>query len=249
SNAARSDAGGGRVQASAIHVSSASFEGGPTAHGALMTAFPMFGAKLATATAAADSITWPFQLGGATVTVRDSAGATHSAAIAFASSGQVNYRIPETAAVGLGSVTITANGASASGNINIVAAYPNMFQFNSEGLAAAQIVRVRNGQQSYEPVHQIVGGVVTALPIDFGPASDELYLILYGSGLGKTNPSVSAKIGGADGIVSYAGAQGIFAGLDQFNLLLPRSLAGKGKVDVVVTAGGKASNPVNITIK
>ncbi|MGH9847392.1 MAG: YHYH protein, partial [Blastocatellia bacterium] len=50
SNAARSDAGGGRVQASAIHVSSASFEGGPTAHGALMTAFPMFGAKLATAT-------------------------------------------------------------------------------------------------------------------------------------------------------------------------------------------------------
>ena len=100
-----------------------------------------------------------------------------------------------------------------------VAAPADLREFGRTHLV--HVVRVRNGQQSYEPIHQVVNGVVTALPIDFGPASDELYLILYGSGLGKTNPSVSAKIGGADSIVGYAGAQGTFTGLDQFNLLLP----------------------------
>ncbi len=45
------------------------------------------------------------------------------------------------------------------------------------------------------------------------------------------------------------GPQGTFTGLDQFNLLLPRALAGKGKVELTVTANGKVSNTVNLTIK
>lgn len=249
SNAARNDVGGGPVRPSSIHVSAASFEGGPTAPGSLITAFSLFGAKLAATTGAADSPSWPTTLAGATVTIRDSTGANHPATISFASPAQVNYRVPESVANGLATVTIAANNVSITGALNIVPTYPNIFQFNSEGLAAAQILRVRNGQQSYEPIHQIVDGVVTALPIDLGPASDEVYLILYGSGLGRTNPAVSAKIGGADSVVAYAGAQGTFTGLDQFNLLLPRTLVGRGKVTVVITADGRASNQVNLSIK
>ncbi len=248
-NAARNDVGGGGVRLSSLMVSSASFEGGPVAPGSLVTAFPLFGAKLATATAAADSFTWPVTLAGATVSIRDSAGATSSATLAYASPGQINYRVPENVAVGLATVTITAGGVSTPGALNVVATYPNLFQVSGEGLAAGQIVRVRNGQQTYEPIYQVTGGTLAALPIDLGLATDEVYLILYGSGLGKTSPAVSVKIGGADSLVGYAGAQGTYTGLDQFNLLLPRSLAGKGKVDVVVTAGGKAANVVNITIK
>src|SRR5262249_47424912 len=143
-----------------------------------------------------------------------------------------------------------ASGVSIPGAINVVAAYPNLFQVNGESLAAAYLVRVRNGQQTFEPVYQASAtGAVTAVPIDLGPATDEAYLILFGTGLGKTGPAVSAKIGGAESLVGYAGAQGTYSGLDQFNLLLPRSLAGKGKVDVVVTANGKVSNAVNIMIK
>lgn len=183
------------------------------------------------------------------VTVRDSAGTTFSAGILYASPGQINYRVPENAATGLATVTISADGFSIPGAINIVSAYPNIFQFNGEGMAAAQILRVRNGQQTYEPVFQIVNGAVVPLPIDFGPATDDLYLILYGSGLGKTSSSVTAKIGGTDSAILFAGAQGTYAGLDQYNLLLPRLLAGKGKIDVIVTANGKASNPVNVTLK
>ena len=175
-----------------------------------------------------------------------------TATISYASPTQLNYRVPETVATGLATVTIAANGSSIPGALNIVAAYPNLFQVNGEGLAAALVVRVRNGQQSYEPVYRVgAGGAIEAVPIDVSVAGEQVYLILFGTGLGKTggNPAVSATIGGASSAVGFAGAQGQFGGLDQYNLLLPASLAGRGKVETIVTAGGKASNPVNITIK
>jgi uncharacterized protein (TIGR03437 family) len=74
------------------------------------------------------------------------------------------------------------------------------------------------------------------------------YLTLYGSGLGSAT-SVTATVGGFPATVSYAGPQGTYPGLDQYNILIPDSLAGKGKVDVVVTADGKPSNPVNLVIQ
>jgi uncharacterized protein (TIGR03437 family) len=49
--------------------------------------------------------------------------------------------------------------------------------------------------------------------------------------------------------LNFAGAQGQFTGLDQFIALLPRSLAGRGEVDVVLTADGKSSNAVKIVIR
>ena len=249
SNAARNDAGGGPVQLSSVHVSAASFEGGPSAPGSLIAAFPLFGAKLATGMASADSPNWPTTLAGATVTVRDAAGANLPAAISYASPTQLNYRVPETAATGVATVTITAGGVSVPGALNILPAYPNLFQFTAEGLSAAYVLRVRNGQQTTEPVFQITAGQVTAAPIDLGPATDEVYLIAYGTGLGKAAPQVTASIGGVNITPLYAGAQGTYAGLDQYNLLLPRSLAGKGKVDIVITANGKVANTVNVTIK
>ena len=72
--------------------------------------------------------------------------------------------------------------------------------------------------------------------------------MLYGSGLGSTT-TATATIGGISATVTYAGAQATYQGMDQFNILIPASLAGKGKVDVVVTAAGKPSNPVNVTIQ
>jgi uncharacterized protein (TIGR03437 family) len=38
-------------------------------------------------------------------------------------------------------------------------------------------------------------------------------------------------------------------GLDQVNVQLPSSLAGKGNVTILLTASGLAANPVNITIQ
>jgi uncharacterized protein (TIGR03437 family) len=47
----------------------------------------------------------------------------------------------------------------------------------------------------------------------------------------------------------YAGAQGSFAGLDQVNVRLARSLVGRGEVDVSLTVDGKPANTVIAQIR
>ena len=74
--------------------------------------------------------------------------------------------------------------------------------------------------------------------------------MLYGTGIrgaGGT-PGVTAPIGGVVSEVLYAAAQSEFAGLDQVNVRVPRSLAGRGEVPIVVTAGGKQTNVVTVSI-
>ena len=72
--------------------------------------------------------------------------------------------------------------------------------------------------------------------------------MLYGSGRGSAD-SVTATIGGIDAQVSILEAEGTTPGMDQYSILLPKALAGAGKVDVVVTVGGRQSNRVNVSIQ
>jgi uncharacterized protein (TIGR03437 family) len=60
---------------------------------------------------------------------------------------------------------------------------------------------------------------------------------------------VSATIGGAASSVLFAGPQSMLAGLDQANILIPRSLIGRGLVDVAFSAAGKAGNTLQINVK
>ena len=61
--------------------------------------------------------------------------------------------------------------------------------------------------------------------------------------------NVSATIGGTSAEVTYAGAQGSYVGLDQANIRIPSSLAGRGAVNVVLTVDGRSSNGVVINIR
>ena len=56
-------------------------------------------------------------------------------------------------------------------------------------------------------------------------------------------------VGGTALDVLFLGAQGVFVGLDQLNARLPRSLAGRGSVNVVLVVDGKPANIVTINIK
>lgn len=226
SNARGADVGGGLVALAAAHVSAASFEQGPLAPGSWVSAFPLFQLTFASPDTA-------------TVSVRDSAGVTRAATIGYKSTGQINYLLPAETAIGYATVSMVSGGVTLTGNINVRASYPNVFLADGTGRAAGSAARLRNGQQVVESLTQA---------IDLGPASDQVYLVLYGSGLGNAK-TITATIGGVAAEVAYAGAQGEFAGLDQFNLLVPRSLAGRGKVDVVITAEGRKANAVNIEIK
>jgi uncharacterized protein (TIGR03437 family) len=94
-------------------------------------------------------------------------------------------------------------------------------------------------------------GRFVPLPIDLGPATDQVFVVLFGSGIRRVSaPSAAtASIGGAPAEVLFAGAQGFFAGVDQVNARIPRSLIGRGEVEVVLTVDRKEANRVRIAIK
>jgi Tol biopolymer transport system component len=84
-------------------------------------------------------------------------------------------------------------------------------------------------------------------PIDFGPGDDRLILVLFGTGLRRAVQTGRVFIGGVEVTPEYIGSQNQYPGLDQVNVTIPRSLAGRGSVDVVVSAAGLTSNAVTIS--
>jgi uncharacterized protein (TIGR03437 family) len=60
---------------------------------------------------------------------------------------------------------------------------------------------------------------------------------------------VTATIGGASSEVLFAGATPGFVGLDQVNLRLPRSLAGRGAVDIELRVNGQLANTVQVSVR
>jgi len=216
-----------------------------------------FGSGLSAVTESATTVPLPTSLGGVSVTIKDSAGVELYAPLFFVSPNQINHLIPQGAAQGMASVRVI-NGANvvAAGSAMITAVSPGLFSANSsgQGLAAAVVLRVHpDNSQVYEPMVRFDSAQnrFVAVPIDLSNASDQVFLILFGTGLRNYSaPSnVSVKIGAVDSVVQFAGPQGGFAGLDQINARLSQSLAGRGEVDVVVTVDGIAANTVSINIK
>jgi uncharacterized protein (TIGR03437 family) len=244
---------GGTAPKSLAAVSAASFAGTELAAESIVAAF---GTGLATATQAASTTPLPTNLAGTTVSVRDSGGVTRPAQLFFVSGGQVNFLVPVGTLPGTATVTITSGDSSISaGEITIASVAPGLFTMNAngQGVVAAVALRVRGTAQTYEAVARF--DTTTArwvtTPIDLGPQGDRVFLICYGSGFrGRSSLSnVSATVGGTSAPVSFAGAQGSLVGVDQGNLELPRSLAGRGEIDLVFRVDGKNANTVRINIK
>ena len=105
----------------------------------------------------------------------------------------------------------------------------------------------------YEPVAVFdpVQSRFAPVPIDLGPDVDRVFLDLFGTGIRNRSSlsNVAGKVGGIDSEVFYAGPQNEVVGLDQVNILLPRSLAGRGDVDVVLTIDGQKTNTVTIRVR
>ncbi|MEO6727172.1 MAG: hypothetical protein ABIU20_02465, partial [Blastocatellia bacterium] len=189
--------------------------------------------------------------------VVDSTGVTRAAGLFFVSPGQINFLMPSGTASGNASVRIFVDGLSvAEGAVAINAVAPSLFAANSSGagLAAAVVLRVKaDGTQIFEPLSRFdtAQNAFVPVPIDFGADTDRIFLLLYGSGIrGRSGlTAVGVQAGGTDAPVSYAGPQNDFAGLDQINAELSRSLKGRGEVTVRLTVDNRAANAVTVTIK
>lgn len=240
---------------SAASVSAASFASAPVAPESIVAAF---GSDLAVAKQTASAVPLPAELAGTTVKIRDSTGRESLAPLFFVSPAQVNYLIPVGTATGAATVSITAgDGFVSSGILQIEMVRPGLFAANAngQGVAAALALRVRaNGTYVYEPVVQFDATQqrYIPLPIDLGPPADQVYLIVFGTGLRFRNSlsAVTATLGGTNLEVLYAGQQGEFVGLDQVNIgPIPRSLAGRGEMNLALTVDGKTANAVSANVR
>jgi uncharacterized protein (TIGR03437 family) len=214
----------------------------------------LFGPDLATGTTLGTTNPPATTLGGVTVRIRDASNMERDAGLFFVSAQQINLLIPADTANGAATVTVIRNGTTVGqGMLTIDTIATGLFTANAQGsgLAAANLLRVKaDGSLVYEPVARFnASNQLEAVPIVFGPADEQAFLILYGTAFRANTGGSTATIGGESAEVLYAGPQGDLAGLDQANVRLSRLLAGRGSVNVVLTVGGKTANTVTVTVQ
>jgi len=141
-----------------------------------------------------------------------------------------------------------STGAQLPANVLYSSAAQVNYQMPANAAPGAGRVTITSGGNAVSGTVNIAAtypGLFSAVQTVAG-ASGEMYLVLYGTGIGTA--ATTATVGGTDATVTYSGAQGTYAGLDQVNVLVPAALVGKGKQSVVVTSGGKRSNAVDVVI-
>ncbi|MDQ6699629.1 MAG: hypothetical protein M3Z36_05530 [Acidobacteriota bacterium] len=228
-----------------INANAAALKAGVLAQNSIISAF---GRNFAGTAASATTNPPPTTLAGSTLSVQDSAGVSRNAPLFYASPAQINYVIPEGTALGSAIVSIAGSSTVFRAPVQITRVSPGLF--GTGGLAAANVIVSRDGVQNATNVLKAdAAGNVSLVPIDLGPADQQVVLILYGTGIGNHVNPVTATIGAVTVTATYAGAQGTFPGEDQINILLPQTLRGAGIVDVTLTVDGQTTNPVKIQIQ
>ena len=219
-------------------VSGAGFAEGPLAPESIGT---IFGSNFAASQSSAASLPLPTSLLTTQVTIVDSAGVSRVAPLFMVSPNQINFLVPKGIAWGRALAMVQRDGQiSTLADFDIDPLAPGLFTVGASSAAAAVVQRVKaDGSQSYEPVSGA---------ISLGPETDQVYLLLFGTGI-RVNGGIAeatAQIGTQQATVTFAGPQGSFDGLDQVNVLLPRSIAGHGPMNINVIVDGYESNKVVI---
>jgi uncharacterized protein (TIGR03437 family) len=201
-----------------------------------------FGTGLATTTASAISQPLPTELGGATVRITDSLGATRAAPLFFVSPLQVNYQIPADTAVGPATALFTSSdGRVSTGAIQILASAPALFTLSQDGRG---------------PAAALDAFTFTPAPFNATRNGQPNVIAFFGAGLGadatdidgNVAANVQVTIDGNPAVVQYAGRAPGFTGLNQLNVVLTAGIS-SGAHNVQLIRDGVASNVVTIAIR
>ncbi len=241
------------LEAAAPTVSAATYGRPPVAADSIAATFY---SDLAAETQSAPSTPLPTSLAGTTVSVTDALGAVRSAPLFFVSPGQVNWEVPAGTAPGPATIQFTnAQNISVRDTVDVELISPGLFAANATGSgpASAYLLLYPSGAASPSSTQFVfacpAGGSCTATPVTLGAQTDAAYLILFGTGVRHSSGPVVVQIGDLTIPAASSGAQGVYAGLDQVNVLLPNSLAGSGLLNVNLVVDGVSSNTVQINIQ
>jgi uncharacterized protein (TIGR03437 family) len=174
----------------------------------------------------------------ATATIAGSDQVARAVSFYFVSPTQATFALPDDLPEGPATLTyISGTGLTHAVDLEIVRTAPGIASKDAtgQGPPAAQILRVHNGQATFEDLSG---------PIAFH--GDTLYLILYATGVRHAKAPVTCTVADRTMTAAFAGAQGGFRGLDQINLPLDPTLAGTGSVGLNCTADGRVSNTVQL---
>ncbi len=235
-----------------VTVVSAASSGKTLAPGAIASAY---GTGMATDVKIADTQPLPTSLLGTTVRVNG-----QLAALFYVAPTQINFVVPDSVQPGTATIVVQSGaGPDLRGQFEVRRAAPAIFTADASGSGppAATYYRYRGNQFiGIEPVARIdQTNKFVPVPVNLNADDEQVFLICYlsgvrkaGGGSGDVSNFVRVVIGGLERKPDYTAAQGDFAGLDQINLSMPRELIGRGRVSLVVSAEGAASNEVELEI-
>ena len=199
-----------------------------------------FGTKLASTLVITPSTlaVLPTALDGTTVYVNGV-----NAPLFFVSPGQVNFAVPVGTISGPASIVVVAKDGSVSqGQLLISDIVPGIFTRLSNGQGAPSAVASTDNGVTFTISMSNADGT----PVEVSAGN---IIVLFGTGLRFKSGEMTATAGGVTGTPSFVGSQGGLVGLDQVNLTIPQSMAGKGEMDLVLSVDGKQTNAVRIKVK
>ncbi len=162
-------------------------------------------------------------------------GNSVAARLYMVSPGQINLVLPQTPP-STGPVRVEVRQDAeviAAGQAKLSPVAPGLFTTAATGMAAGEWLRVL-------PDGARTSGAISRTPIALSPG--QVYLSLYGTGF-RHATKLQARSGNTAVPILAMAPSPEYAGLDQLALgPLPLELAGKGEVDIVVTADGANSN-------
>lgn len=217
----------------------------------------VFGKDLAGQAVFAKDARLASSMDGTALRITDSRGSIKDAPLFFVSPYQINYQVPPDVSPGPAVVSVIRDAKPvALSSVMIKQVAPGLFSADGSGggLPAAVALRVKaDNSQSYEPILRFdtEQNKYVPIPIDLGAETDQVFLVLFGTGIRRRSAlsAIKVMVGDIEAPVANAEAVASFAGLDQVALRLPRSLAGLGEAGVQLRVDGKAANRVNVYIK
>jgi uncharacterized protein (TIGR03437 family) len=228
-------------------VNSASYQNG-VAPDELAT---LFGSNMADGLIVTPGLPLQTMLGNTSIHITDSTGVDQATDLVYVAPSQASFIIPSTIASGAAKVTVFRGGSAVlTANVTVSNSLPGLYSQNGDGagVAAANSQVGSNVTPTVSSCDASTPRSCLSSPLSLSGASGDLYLILYGTGI-RHAKSVTVYIGGQQVTPAYAGAQPRFPGLDQINVVVPRSMTPAGETLLYVVADGVYSNVVSVQLR